>query len=87
MRNVLILYREDLREEHVLNAVKDIYLSQFKTYISHSLENADMVVFYCILTDEDKILKNRHGAGTKCINTTYPEGDTMLLSFILGMKQ
>jgi hypothetical protein len=85
VRNVLILHREDLRDEWVLNKVEDVYMSQCKIYTSKTLDSADIVIFYCNLTNEYKVLKNRRGpTDNYCGTVATTEDEKMLFKYLMG---
>lgn len=83
MRNVMIVTREDLISSKKLTKVKDVVCSHLQCPAS-KYDMPDIIIFNCTLTEQSKVIKNRYGAMTEAINTSSPEGENMLLSFIIG---
>ena len=83
MREIIILTRSDLIPAKKLMEVKDIEYPNLEIQ-STKYQNAAMVIFLCNLTGKMKILKNRAGS-TGNVDISVPEGENMLLSFILGI--
>jgi hypothetical protein len=64
MKKVLILNRDDMTKLTVLTAVDEVSLTDFGIVPTQQIEEFDMVLFFCRLTSQSKIIKNRGGAKT-----------------------
>jgi len=80
MRRILTLTREDLTRGAKLKNVGDIMTADLAN--TEAIANFDIVIFYCSLLHEYKILKNRSGTreGGKLDS---PENENKLLSLLM----
>jgi hypothetical protein len=85
MRRTLILHREDLVPGEILNKTEDVFAVQFGSHVTETISMAEMVIFYCALTNEYKVLKNRHGSTDNyCGKVETAEEKIMLLAYLMG---
>ena len=64
MKRVLFLDREDLVGGKKLTATADVEAVDFDNRIA-KIEDYEMVIFRCKLTDTYKVVKNRYGGTTR----------------------
>lgn len=89
MRRVLILNREDLTKHAKLKNINEIMIIHFSESITKSqnqIANSDLVIFYCSLLNEYRILKNRYPSednGVRKIES--PEEENKILTLIMGI--
>jgi len=86
MRKVLIVDRNDLCDDAKLKQLIDISMINFIEGIRRQIEQSDIVVFYCSLLNEYRVLKNRYPNTDNSVHQiNSPEDENKILTLLMGL--